>query len=105
MKIPQYKTQLKKQVRIAQNEEAEAVSSYIIMKLCFVVNHFAYSVQTILYAYVRMVTVMYKYSQSKSVTKETGLNEVNNATFQVIYIHCKNVNASYMQTHMHSTSM
>ena len=45
------------------------------------------------------------YSQSECVTKETGLNDVNNATSQVVCIHCKNVNASYMQTHMLSTSM
>ena len=51
-----------------------------------------------------MITVMYKYSQSKCVTKEIGLNDVNNVnnvTSKVVYIHCKNVNTSYM----HSTLM
>ena len=55
---------------------------------------FSYNVQAILYAYVRMITVMYKYSQSECVTKETGLNDMNNSTSQVVYIHCKNVNAN-----------
>jgi len=38
-----------------------------------------------------MITVMYKYSQSKCVTKEIGLNDVNNVTSKVVYIRLQTI--------------
>ena len=52
--------------------------------------------------YKQFCMLMYIWSVSctstANPTKETGLSDMNNAMSQVLYIHCKNVNTSHMQT-------